>query len=128
MKFTLKTIIEASAKDIYNAWLDSTGHTKMTGGEATIDDGIGSNFTAWDGYIKGENLELDIDKRIVQSWRTSDFHEKDEDSKIEITLDEEAGKTVLTLVHTNLPENGEQYRQGWGDHYFEPMREYFNGK
>lgn len=126
MKFTLKTIIEASAKDIYIAWLDSAGHTKMTGGEANIDNKIGSKFTAWDGYIQGKNLELDPDKRIVQSWRTSDFHEKDEDSKIEIFFDEEAGKTVLTLVHTNLPKNGEQYRQGWGDHYFQPMREFFS--
>ena len=126
MEFTLKTIIDTSPKIIYTTWLNSNGHSKMTGGVASISDKIGDNFTAWDGYIEGKNLELETNKRILQSWRTSDFEEADEDSQIEILLNEIDGQTELTLIHTNLSEHGEQYKNGWDNHYFKPMKEYFS--
>ena len=46
MEFTLKTTLNAPAKDIYNAWISSEGHTGMTGGEATATNKIGGSFTA----------------------------------------------------------------------------------
>ena len=128
MEFTLKTKIKASAKEIYNTWLNSVGHSKMTGGEAVISDKIGDSFTTWDGYIEGKNVNLEPFHRIVQSWRTSDFGEEDKDSQIEILLSEVAGETQLTLIHTNLSESGEHYKKGWDDHYFKPMQSYFSGK
>ena len=97
----------------------------MTGGSALVSDIIGGKFTAWDGYIEGENIDLKPNKRILQTWRTSEFREDEEDSKIEVLLNEVDGKTELTLIHTNLSESGEQYKNGWKDHYFEPMTKYF---
>ena len=126
MEFTLKTRIKASAKEIYNTWLDGEGHTKMTGGAATGSNEIGAQFTAWDGYIQGRNIELEPYRRIVQSWRTTQFKEKEEDSQIEILLHEVDGKTDLTLIHSKVPEDGEHYMQGWDDHYFQPMKAYFS--
>ena len=125
MKFTLKTTIKASARKIYSAWLSSEGHTKMTGGKATTSDKIGDTFTAWDGYIQGENLILEENKRIVQSWRTSEFEDHEDDSQIEIVLLENGGKTELILKHTQLPESGEHYKKGWDEHYFQLMKAYF---
>lgn len=128
MEFTLKTKFKTSAKSIYEAWMSSEGHTKMTGGAASINDEIGSEFIAWDGYIFGENQILETNKRIVQSWRTTEFEDDEADSKIEILLNEENGVTELTLTHTNLPKHGEQYRNGWQEHYFIPMKDYFSDK
>ena len=42
----------------------------------------GAAFTAWDNYIWGRNLVLDPNRRIVQSWRTTQFHTDDPDSQI----------------------------------------------
>ena len=126
MEFILKTIFHANAKEIYESWLSSEGHTRMTGGSANISDKIGDKFTAWDGYIEGINIDLEPNKRIFQTWKTSKFDENEEDSQIEVLLDEVDGKTELTLIHTNLPESGEHYKQGWEDHYFEPMRKCFS--
>jgi activator of HSP90 ATPase len=128
MEFTLRTKIKASAKEIYSAWLESAGHTDMTGGEAVISDKIGDRFTAWDGYIEGTNVELEPFHRILQSWRTSDFGEEDQDSQLEIILDERNGETELTLIHRNLPESGGHFKKGWDDHYFQPMKVYFSRK
>ena len=127
MEFTLKTRIKASAENIYTAWLNSEGHTKMTGGVAKVSDKIGDSFTAWDEYIEGKNLVLEPYKRIIQSWRTSEFEENEKDSEIEILLYKVGGETELTLIHRNVPESGEQYKKGWEDHYFQPMKDYFSG-
>lgn len=126
MEFTLVAIIDSSPKEIYTTWLNSERHSKMTGGIASISDKIGEKFTAWDGYIEGVNLILEPNKRILQSWRTSDFDEGEGDSQIEILLKEKNGKTELTLIHSNLSDHGEQYKKGWDDHYFKPMKSYFS--
>ena len=125
MEFTLKTIINASPAEIYTAWLDSEGHTKMTGGVAEISDKVGAGFIAWDGYIEGKNLALEPNKRILQSWRTSQFEEGEKDSQLEILLSEVDGKTELTLIHSKLSESGGHYKKGWDEHYFQPMKKYF---
>jgi len=125
MEFTLTTTIKATAKQIYKSWLSTQGHTKMTGGTAFVSDKIGDKFTVWDGYIKGENLILEPYNRIVQSWKSTNFEDDDEDSQIEVTLLENGEETTLTLKHTNVPESGEHYKKGWDEHYFEPMKRYF---
>jgi len=126
MEFTLKAKIDATAEQIYRAWLSSDGHSDMTGGNATISNIIGESFSAWDGYIEGKNIELKSYKRIIQSWRTSEFEEHEEDSQIEVLLNEVDGQTELILIHTNVPESGEHYIKGWDNHYFQPMKKYFS--
>jgi hypothetical protein len=100
----------------------------MTGGYALITDHVGGNFEAWDAYISGKNLELVQSNRIYQQWRTSEFEDSDEDSLLEILFESEEKGTRITIRHTNLPEHGMQYKQGWRDSYFSPMKAYFKIK
>lgn len=123
---TLTETFDAKPSEIYHAWLDSDGHTRMTGGAAEGSKEVGEAFTAWDGYITGTNVDLIPGEKIVQIWRTTEFSEDDEDSILTIQLREVSeGSTELTLIHTNIPEGQTQYEQGWIDHYFIPMKEYF---
>jgi uncharacterized protein YndB with AHSA1/START domain len=125
-KFTLTATIPASPAEIYEAWLDSIGHSEMTGGEATMSDEVGAVVSAWDGYISGRNLELIPGERIVQSWRTTEFGDGDEDSVITVVLREIEEGTLLTLEHGNVPDEHKSYEEGgWQSNYFEPMVAYF---
>ena len=126
MRFTIKTTINAKPETIFNLWLSSEGHSKMTGGRASATDMLGGSFSAWDGYIEGRNLVLEPFHRIVQSWRTTEFKVSEPDSRLEILLKEVDGQTELTLIHTELPPHGAQYEVGWEDHYFKPMKAYFS--
>ena len=124
--FTLTSLIPAPPQAIYDAWLDSRGHSEMTGSKATASDAVGGAFTAWDGFIYGKNLELRPHSRIVQSWRTRRFTGKEQDSRVTLTLTSASGGTELKLEHSNLPDGYTGYRDGGCQtHYFEPMKKYF---
>jgi activator of HSP90 ATPase len=120
-------VIPASAQAIYDAWLSSEGHASITGGQpAEVSPKVGAAYSAWDGYITGSNLKLEPEKRIVQSWRSTDFNDDDQDSQIEVLLEALPAGTKVTLHHTNVPADQPDYQEGWQEHYFEPMKEYFS--
>ena len=129
-EFTITAEFNVSAEKIYKAYLSTQGHTLMTGSPAKVDGRAGGDFTAWDGYIWGTFLELEKNKRIVQAWRTAEFPEDAEDSRVEILLEEIAtsealAMTRLSLTHANIPEGqSDDYKQGWEDFYFKPIREW----
>jgi len=100
----------------------------MTGSPAQVSANVGGKFSAWNGYIRGENLELESSSRILQLWRTSEFEDSDEDSLLEILLETTENGTIIKIRHTQLPEHGMQYQQGWRDSYFTPMKAYFETK
>ena len=125
--FEISTVLMASAKQVYEAWLSGDKHGAMTGGAAQIDPTVGGKFSAWDGYITGATLELEPYRRIVQSWRTVEFPADAPDSRLEITLEEKADETRLTLRHSQIPAGqGSSYESGWADNYFDLMKDYFS--
>ena len=128
IEFEVSAQIPATQETIYEAWLDSSGHSKMTGSPADVSSIVGESFEAWDGYITGKNLKLEFPRRIVQRWRTIEFDDSDEDSFLEILFEAEGEGTRVTIIHTNLPDHGMQYRQGWNDAYLNPMKVYFGSK
>lgn len=124
--FKISVELNASPEKIYKMWMSSKGHSDLTGDAAVINDNVNTNFTAFNGYISGKNLELVPGKKIVQSWRTTEFEDDDPDSRLEILLEPHNKGTRLTLIHTELPHgDGEKYKLGWQEYYFEPMMEYF---
>jgi activator of HSP90 ATPase len=125
--FEVSAVFKAPPKKIYDAWLNSAGHTRMTGGSAKVSNKVGGEFEAWDGYIRGKNLILEPCTRIVQSWRATEFSAEESDSQIEVMFEKAGAGTRVTIRHTYLPEHGKQYKQGWVENYFEPMKKYFKG-
>lgn len=124
--FELSAHIPAAPSTVFDAWLSSELHSAMTGGEATIDPVVGGQFVAWDGYITGETLELERPDRIVQTWRTQNFVEGDEDSRIEVLFAAEGDGTRITVRHANVPVGHQGYENGgWRESYFDPMTAYF---
>ena len=128
IEFVVSTILPATPTEIYDTWMSSEGHSAMTGSPANISPEVGSEFDAWDGYIHGKNINLERGVLIVQTWRTSEFSDSEADSLLEINLKPVGNHTELTLRHSGLPPHGMQYKDGWEESYFEPMKMYFNNK
>jgi len=128
IEFVVSTMLPATPEEVYDTWMSSEGHSEMTGSPASISAEVGGDFEAWDGYIHGKNVNLERGLLIVQYWRTSEFNDSEDDSLIEINLKPVGDQTELTLRHSNLPPHGMQYKDGWVESYFEPMKEYFTNK
>ncbi|MBI4818601.1 MAG: SRPBCC domain-containing protein [Deltaproteobacteria bacterium] len=119
----LHVTVAASPREVFESWIDGDKHSAMTGAPATSEPKVGGRFTAWDGYIEGTHTELTPGKRIVQSWRSSDFPDDAPDSQVEIDLGAAPKGTRVTLKHTNIPAGqAKSYESGWSEFYFEPMR------
>ncbi len=70
-----KVTFKASAHDVYEALMDAKKHARFTGGPAKIGRKVGGTFSVYDDYVTEKNLELVLDKKIVQTWRASDWEE-----------------------------------------------------
>jgi activator of HSP90 ATPase len=114
---------KATPNEIYETLMDSQKHAELAGAEARISKKVGGKFSIYDGEIEGVNLELVPDKRIVQSWRYSDWPEGHY-SKATFLLEENQGGTKLTFTQSEVPEDKyEDVSQGWHDYYWQPMKD-----
>ena len=125
--FKIQATFNVKPGEIYKAWLDSQKHGEMTGTDAEIDPNLNGSFSIWNGYITGNNVELVKNKIIVQRWRTTDFPPESDHSVIEIQLSDTPKGTKILLNHYNIPDGqGNDYKEGWKEYYFKPMKKYFN--
>ena len=123
---SLSEVIPARPERIYSAWLSSDEHTAFTGDKAVVEPFVGGKHSAFDGYAVGRTVDLQPGHRIVQTWRAEDFPVGSPDSRVEVTLEETVGGTMLTILHTEIPSGqGSQYRDGWLKYYLEPLKGYF---
>ena len=95
---------KAKPHEVYEALMDSAKHSQFTGGKAVMGRGVGDKFTAFDGYSEGVNVELVPDKKIVQTWRASDWPEGHY-SRATFLLEESGGGTRLSFTQTGVPED-----------------------
>jgi activator of HSP90 ATPase len=123
--FEMEVVFHVPSFILYHAWITSDGHSKMTGAKAECSSAVGGEFSAWDGYITGQNIELQAGQKIVQSWRTTDFQSNDRDSEVTITFRDHGNHCHLVLKHRNIPNGQPDYQAGWKQYYFEPMIAHF---
>jgi len=130
-KMKVKTIkqnvvVPATPKEVYEAFMDAKKHSEFTGDKASCDPKVGGKFTAGDGYISGKNLELEMGKKIVQEWITTEWPKGYPPSRLELTFKKVKEGTEISMVHSNVPaEQADDYAQGWIDFYWKPLKEYF---
>ena len=118
--------VAATPDEVYQAFIDQKKHSKFTGSKATFDPTVGGEFTAWDGYISGKNLELKDGKRIVQEWQTTEWPKGFPPSRLELTFRKTKGGTEISMAHSGVPaEQAEDIAQGWNEFYWEPLKKFF---
>ncbi|HTA20573.1 MAG TPA: SRPBCC domain-containing protein [Polyangia bacterium] len=123
---SVSEIIPARPERIYAAWLSSDEHTAFTGDKAVVEPFVGGKHSTFDGYANGHTVELQPGKRIVQTWRAEDFPLGSPDSRVEVTLEETVGGTMVTIFHSEIPSGqGSSCRDGWLKFYLEPLKSYF---
>src|ERR1700716_2924843 len=125
--FQLETVVAAEPQRVFSAWMDGREHAAFTGGgEAVVEPWAGGRFIAWDGYIHGILLGVDEGRRIVQTWRTSEFPPEFRDSRLVVEFEAARGGTRVVVRHSDLPPSQlKRYEKGWVEHYLKPLVRYF---
>ena len=120
-------IAGASPHELYEIFMDEKKHAKLINSIAKISREIGGKFEIYDEYIDGANIELEQDKKIVQSWRgEEDYWPEGHYSKLTINFEKDKGGTRVTLLQEDVPEEcAESFDKGWQDFYWNPMQELF---
>ncbi|MEK7623821.1 MAG: SRPBCC family protein [Patescibacteria group bacterium] len=122
---TQSVTFNATPHEVYQTLMDSKKHAAFTGGKATISTKIGGTFKVYDGYIKGMNLDLVPDKKIVQAWRGSDWP-KHHFSVVTFRLIRVKAGTELIFTQIGIPDDlFKDILSGWKEYYWEPMKEAF---
>lgn len=126
---TIRQVVsfKVTPHEVYEALMDSRKHARFTEAAARISRRVGGKISAYDGYVDGLNLALVPDKKIVQSWRGSDWPEGHY-SKASFALARTKTGTRLTFTQTGVPDD--QYRPtrlGWKEHYWEKMKAMLEG-
>jgi len=121
--------IPAEPDEVYNAFMNAKTHAAFTGAKATCNAKVGGKFTAWDGYITGKNLKLKKGELIVQQWKTTEWPKSYPYSTLEFSFKPKKRGTQVKMVQSNVPASqAANYRQGWVDAYWNPLRRYFQAR
>jgi activator of HSP90 ATPase len=116
--------INAEPSDIYSAITNPHTIELWSGYPAEMSDIPGSEFSLWEGDITGKNLEFIKDKKVVQEWCFGDQTEK---SIVTITIQPEREDSLVTVEHTNIPDDDfADIAEGWREYYIGAITNFYN--
>lgn len=119
MEITFERRIKARPETVFAFFTDEEKYVRWMGVEATLDPVPGGEFRVVnpDGVVtRGVFVDLDPPARIVLSWGFEGHaHVPPGSSTVTVTLEEVEGGTLLTLVHSGLPDerSAMMHERGW---------------
>ena len=117
--YTNTYFIAASPEKVFQAITQSDQIETWTKGKAIMDGKKESEFSMWDGQIKGKNIDIEVNKKLVQQWY---FDEGKAGSIVTILIEHDEKGSRISLSLTHIPnELYESFRRGWQESYFGPL-------
>jgi len=117
--------LPAPAAELYRTYLDPRRHAAVTGAPVTIGSKPGSTFRAFGGALSGKVLFTRPGRMIVQTWRSTNFGERDLDSTLILTFWPRGRSGRIQLVHANVADRDVRgVTEGWRKYYWRPWRAY----
>ncbi len=125
MKNFRKTFsINAEPADVYSALTNPYTIELWSGYPAQMSTEPGSPFSLWEDDITGRNIEFVQDRKVVQEWY---FGEQTEASIVTITISPDRENSIVTVDHTNIPdEDFADIAEGWREYYIGAIISFFN--
>lgn len=115
--------MNATAEEVFEALVNSEIIQIWSQDEAKMSDQVGGSFMLWGGQMFGTNLEVVKNKKLVQEWC---YDQWDAPSKVTFTIKTKGKKTVVELLHEDVPERSlKSITEGWNDYYLGAMQEMF---
>jgi activator of HSP90 ATPase len=111
---------------LYEVLLDAKQFGAFTKDTAEIEPKPGAAFKLFGGLIEGRNIELIVNRRIVQAWRPASWP-SGVYSIVKFELVARGAGTRIVLDHAGFNEDKwEGLNEGWPLRYWEPLHKYLN--
>ncbi len=116
--------IKAEPSDVYSALTNPYTLELWTGYPAVMSTDPDSEFSLWEGDITGKNIGFIQDKKVIQEWY---FGNQTEKSVVTITIQKEREESLVSVEHTNIPDDDfADIAEGWREYYFGAINTFFN--
>jgi uncharacterized protein YndB with AHSA1/START domain len=115
--------MNASPEEVFKALVDPEIIQDWSGDEAKMSAEVGAKWSLWGGQMFGTNLEVVKNKKLVQEWC---YDQWEHPSKVTFTLKTKGKKTIVELLHEDVPEKSlNSITDGWNAYYLGSMQEMF---
>ncbi|CAG8765890.1 30727_t:CDS:2, partial [Racocetra persica] len=124
---TIKETVElqTSADQVYETLLDAGRVAAWTRSRPDIFRHVGSTFSLFEGNITGTILELDSNKKIVQTWRLKTWPEG-HFSTVTLEFEQTSDYTLVNITQKGVPVGEEEIvKQNWQNYYWNPIKSVF---
>lgn len=118
--------MNATPEQVFDALVNPDTIQIWSGDEAKMGPEVGDTFTLWGGQMFGKNLEVVKNKKLVQEWC---YDQWDTPSKVTFTIKAKGKKTIVELLHEDVPEKSfKSINEGWDAYYLGAMKDMFDEK
>ncbi len=115
--------MNATPEEVFNALVNPDLIQDWSGDEVKMNAEVGGKFSLWGGQMYGTNLEIVKNKKLVQEWC---YDQWEEPSKVTFTIKIKDKKTIVELLHEDVPERSvNSISDGWDAYYLGAMQEMF---
>jgi activator of HSP90 ATPase len=118
--------MNATPEQVFDALVNPDTIQNWSRDEAKMGPDVGDKFTLWGGQMFGTNLEVIKNKKLVQEWC---YDQWETPSKVTFTLKAKGKKTIVELLHEDVPEKSlRSIDEGWDAYYLGAMKDMFDEK
>jgi len=126
---TLAAVLPRPPARLYAMYLNPREHAAFTGAPVKIGARAGARFEAFGGALTGTILQVVPNRLIVQSWRSTQFAERDLDSTLILSFWRDPGGGRIELTHVNVADTDfAGVSEGWTKYYWTPWRAYLEAR
>lgn len=126
-EITLRYIVYGSPHQVFRALTEESEIKKWSKAQGKVSQEAGGVFEWFDGWVKGEVLEIKEPSLLIFTWKPSEWDKKTPFSQVKIEITRHQAGSLVMLTHSGFPDEKEveKHESGWMDYVFEPLNEYF---
>lgn len=118
--------MNATPEQVFEALVNPEIIQNWSEDEVKMGPEVGAKFSLWGGQMFGTNLEVVKNKKLVQEWC---YDQWEKPSKVTFTIKTKGKKTVVELLHEEVPEKSvNSIADGWDAYYLGAIKKMFEEK
>jgi activator of HSP90 ATPase len=118
--------MNATPEQVFDALVNPNIIQNWSEDEVKMSAEVGAAFSLWGGQMFGTNLEVVKNKKLVQEWC---YDQWEKPSKVTFTIKVKDKKTIVDLLHEDVPEKSvNSIADGWDAYYLGAIKRMFEEK